>query len=167
MKRGQRYEKARRTLDLNQSELAEKTGLTQTSISMMERDRVEKPNFKYTNFLVENNFSRDWLVNGKGEMYSQDNKSFINNKTSFDKNDNSEINEEEFPKEATELLEKILEQQQENNKQLDKMLNSLTSAYATIEKLTNRLLNTESNLGKHKAYTLQPLFSNNGVYAHS
>ena len=59
----------RKTLDLNQTEFAERIGLTQTTLSMIE---VEKATLTEKNIkLICATFAidEDWLRTGKGEMF--------------------------------------------------------------------------------------------------
>jgi transcriptional regulator with XRE-family HTH domain len=170
MKRGKRYSQARNTLGLSQDELSEIIGITQTSVSKMERDKFEKPNHEYTDYLVSQGFNRIWLVDGEGEMKTE-NETFNYKTKGIKYSDDSKIEKlteedlENIP-EVKELLEKLLEQQEENGKMLTNILHNLSRAFTIIENLTN---NREVNLGKHKAYSVQPVGyqDSTAVYAYS
>jgi transcriptional regulator with XRE-family HTH domain len=59
---------ARKLLDLNQNEAAEKAGLNQTTISILERgERNNLPN-PYIHFLYQNGIDLNWLFNNDNDI---------------------------------------------------------------------------------------------------
>jgi len=157
MKRGKRYAQARKTLGLSQDELAQIIQITQTSISKMERDKFEKPNHEYTDYLVSQGFNRIWLVDGEGEMKTQINTESFKTK-GIKEIDNPQILLEEFEKLKIEVKEKDKTIERLTNK-VDTLSGQLIEALQKIQSLYEGL-----KLEKHKAYTMQPLI-NSAVYA--
>jgi transcriptional regulator with XRE-family HTH domain len=164
----ERLKNARETLNISQEEMANIVGLSQTAVSQIENGVRKKANVKYIDELIINhNISYEWIVHGTGTMRKENtNTDNVQFKTKVKEKTNKEQIFES--REATEILGKILKQQEENSKQLDKLLTSLSSAYNTIELLTKKLVSSD-NLEKLKAYTMQPVGYQNStaVYAHS
>jgi len=65
---GERFKKAREFLGENQSSIARKAGLTNTSIRRIENDAVEVPNSKYIQHLTERGINYFYLTGESEEI---------------------------------------------------------------------------------------------------
>ncbi len=68
---GERFKKAREFLGENQSSIARKAGLTNTSIRRIENDAVEVPNSKYIHYLIERGINYFYLMGQSEEIEGQ------------------------------------------------------------------------------------------------
>ena len=59
----------RKTLDLNQTEFADRIGLTQTTLSMIELEKTTLTEKNIKLICVTFAIDEDWLRTGKGEMF--------------------------------------------------------------------------------------------------
>ena len=151
MNQGLRFKAAREFLRYSQAQVADLIGISQNSISKIESNKTEKPNFRYTIFLKENGISQDWLLEEKGNMVEDSKTIKTNNKSDKSYKDKSYNSAEDWKlkyEEAelrAEKSEKEVSILKETISELRKELNDL------YKKIVNNNIHLEVDLGKDKA----------------
>lgn len=74
----ERLKKIRETLKLSQSEFAKKLNLQRNSISLVENGKRNLSDRTIQDICNKFNVNEEWLREGKGEMFCQDEKSIVN-----------------------------------------------------------------------------------------
>ncbi|MBO5341968.1 MAG: helix-turn-helix transcriptional regulator [Lachnospiraceae bacterium] len=67
----ERIKKLRKTLDLNQTEFAEKLNITQAHESSMEKGKREPTDRTISDICREFNVNEEWLRSGTGDMFKE------------------------------------------------------------------------------------------------
>jgi transcriptional regulator with XRE-family HTH domain len=71
---GERIKEIRWILKLNQQQMADKLGLTQSAISAVEKNLNGLSNDNLVKLLTEYNINLNWLLGGEGEMFNSSEK---------------------------------------------------------------------------------------------
>ncbi len=136
MNQGLRFKTARDFLRYSQAQIADLVGISQNSISKIEGNKTDKPNFRYVVFLRDNGISQDWLLEEKGEMVLENSKAILN-KEKVDKNQTLHIpivhelkKENEFLKNENRTLRSEL---REVRAKLDSIQDALTQKFLGLE----------------------------------
>ena len=101
---GDRFKKAREFLERSRNKIAQQIGINHSSISRIETDEIQNPNWFYTKYLVENGINYFYLIGVSDEIEGQNLDEFISKnkydelKEKYEKLENKFTNIEEMLK---------------------------------------------------------------------
>ena len=147
----ERLKKIRETLKLSQNDFAKRLNLQRNSISLFENGKRNLSDRTILNICKEFNINEEWLREGKGEMFSPDEKNIVKNLVEMYNLDNT----------VRAIIEVLITLEPSQVQVITEYIKKVSEKYKEYEQETYQ---TQDVYNTHEVYNVQEIHQTQNMY---